>query len=298
MSSNNKRFNLYAYSNRVENNNKMYTLSSEIGKGTFSNVFSINPNQCIKIFKKSYSKYGMDEMAILTTVKSGANFSKIIESFNYDGHYCIVMERYDTNLYKYYFKNTVCTNDVHKIASSILNGLCFLRKNKIVHNDLKPENIFVSTSGTELENVVIGDFSSSFVRCSVKDEATSNQVTLWYRAPEIYLLRKSTCSSDMWAFGCILYEIITKKPLFKIKQTDTCYKDNNLLYEKHTSFIGISTVKNPIVIYKPAIVSTFFFDNIIFKTKYATVILESIKWEQELRMTPDEAILYISKNHN
>ena len=43
---------------------------------------------------------------------------------------------------------------------------------------------------------------------------------------------------DMWAFGCILYELIVRKPLFYPKTCNLNILNNKRLYEQHLSFIG------------------------------------------------------------
>jgi len=55
---------------------------------------------------------------------------------------------------------------------------------------------------------------------------THEVVTLWYRAPEVMLGTKIYGTAiDMWSVGCVLFEIVTKKPLFQGKsEVDQLFK--------------------------------------------------------------------------
>ncbi|KAL3990842.1 Cyclin-dependent kinase 2 [Acanthocheilonema viteae] len=93
----------------------------------------------------------------------------------------------------------------------LLRALTLCHTNRVLHRDLKPQNILVAANGT----VKIADFglARSFTipsRCY-----THEIVTLWYRAPEI-LLRSRFYSTavDIWSLACIFAELVTSKPLF------------------------------------------------------------------------------------
>lgn len=83
---------------------------------------------------------------------------------------------------------------------------------RIVHRDLKPENILIRN------NIVkICDFGSSkFIDESPGSyKNTPYVVSRYYRAPElIFASNKYNEAIDIWAVGCILFELITRTPLF------------------------------------------------------------------------------------
>ena len=51
----------------------------------------------------------------------------------------------------------ISEDEVLRMASQILEGVCYLHKNLVVHRDLKPSNIFM----TESHDLIIGDFGLS-----------------------------------------------------------------------------------------------------------------------------------------
>ncbi|KXN68122.1 kinase-like protein, partial [Conidiobolus coronatus NRRL 28638] len=103
-----------------------------------------------------------------------------------------------------------CQNYIYQI----LNGLSFIHSANILHRDLKPSNILIS----ERNYILISDFGSA--RSTNLSEDYSSYMTeyvanRWYRAPEIMLsYTEYNKATDVWSVGCILAEILSKKPLF------------------------------------------------------------------------------------
>jgi serine/threonine protein kinase len=95
----------------------------------------------------------------------------------------------------------------------VLEALEYLHQKTVVHRDIKLSNFLLTVDGT----LKICDFG---LARGLYDEnqdlsLTPLVVTLWYRAPELLLGETHYSSSvDVWATGCIFYELITLKPLF------------------------------------------------------------------------------------
>ncbi|KAL2871505.1 serine/threonine protein kinase nimA [Aspergillus lucknowensis] len=82
----------------------------------------------------------------------------------------------------------------------------------ILHRDLKPENIFLGTDNT----VKLGDFGLSKLMNS-HDFASTYVGTPFYMSPEICAAEKYTLRSDIWAVGCIIYELCQREPPFNAR---------------------------------------------------------------------------------
>ncbi|KAL2845005.1 kinase-like domain-containing protein [Aspergillus pseudoustus] len=82
----------------------------------------------------------------------------------------------------------------------------------ILHRDLKPENIFLGTDNT----VKLGDFGLSKLMNS-HDFASTYVGTPFYMSPEICAAEKYTLRSDIWAVGCIMYELCQREPPFNAR---------------------------------------------------------------------------------
>lgn len=81
----------------------------------------------------------------------------------------------------------------------LLNGLEVIHANKIVHEDLKPENVFIK------DCFKIGDFGLSK---KINEEFRTRGGTQYYNAPEKYEGEKPDYPSDIYALGVILFEIL------------------------------------------------------------------------------------------
>ena len=100
--------------------------------------------------------------------------------------------------------------DIKRYIKEILNGLHHMHQLRIVHRDLKPENILLKNG-----QVKICDFGSSKFIDEERFKNTPYVVSRYYRAPELILAAtKYNEAIDIWAVGCILFELLTRTPLF------------------------------------------------------------------------------------
>jgi serine/threonine protein kinase len=102
-------------------------------------------------------------------------------------------------------------NNIRLFLFQLLRGLEYCHKRKILHRDLKPQNLLISTTG----DLKLADFGLARAK-SVPSKTYSNEVvTLWYRPPDVLLgCVKYGPTIDMWGTGCIFYEMTAGRPLF------------------------------------------------------------------------------------
>eukprot|EP00940_MAST-03C_sp_MAST-3C-sp2_P002165 g2165.t1 len=94
----------------------------------------------------------------------------------------------------------------------ICKALSHLHSHKILHRDLKPQNIFVGDDGA----LKLGDFGCSKLLDRVM-LARTQVGTPYYMSPEIFDNKRYNAKSDVWALGCILYELASLKVPFKAR---------------------------------------------------------------------------------
>merc|ERR1719283_609925 len=108
-------------------------------------------------------------------------------------------------------KKYLDTKLLKKFSYLLTEGIRFCHARRILHRDLKPQNILISDD----HQVKIADFGLGREHGLPICELTHEVVTLWYRPPEILLGKKRYSGScDVWGIGCILSEMATKSPLF------------------------------------------------------------------------------------
>lgn len=106
---------------------------------------------------------------------------------------------------------------VARIAAQAAAGLAAAHRQGIVHRDIKPGNLLLDTDGT----VKIGDFGiARFLDDPGAALTATGQIvgTSLYLAPERALGRPAGPASDLYALGCVLYQLLTGRPPF---QADT-----------------------------------------------------------------------------
>lgn len=123
--------------------------------------------------------------------------------------------------------------DIQKISYNILETLALLKDMRVIHTDLKPDNILLKRSvmrkdlcfgGTPLtklaiylnsynnvHNVKLIDYGSAL---SEKENLNYCVQTAFYRSPEVILHVEFDCAIDMWSFGCFVAELFLGRPLF------------------------------------------------------------------------------------
>ncbi|KAK5978186.1 Cell division control protein 2 cognate, partial [Trichostrongylus colubriformis] len=93
----------------------------------------------------------------------------------------------------------------------LLQALAYCHTRRVLHRDLKPQNLLVDNSGV----IKLADFGLARNFSIPSRVYTHEVVTLWYRAPEILLGgRYYSTAIDVWSLGCIFSEMVSGTPLF------------------------------------------------------------------------------------
>ena len=209
-----------------------------LGRGAFSNVYKCHDHKrnrevVIKIlrdeerFFKQANKCEIPALIKISKVDSSFVI-KALRIFDFRNHVCLSFEILKNNLYEELHKNGFTGIEYEKTfhyCKQILLGLDVLHKEKIIHCDLKPENIMITDEG----NVKIIDLGSCYIYTG-KQISNSYVQSRYYRAPEVVLGCYYNFGIDIWSFGCIVYELLTGKPMFNGKsESDLIGKNINII---------------------------------------------------------------------
>jgi serine/threonine protein kinase len=198
-----------------------------LGRGVFGQVvqaFRVQTGKtyAIKVLKNtpSYYEQGKTELnVLLRLLKYGVErqpVAQLHEAFELTGHLCLVFELYRENLYEYLKKNRftpLSVTNVRYIGFQLLQALDFLLLCKVIHTDIKPENIMLCTSSANREfEIKLIDFGSAVVTDRPAIECCYLQ-SRYYRSPEVLVRSEITTASDMFSVGCVLAELYIGYPL-------------------------------------------------------------------------------------
>ncbi|XP_053308708.1 serine/threonine-protein kinase 17A-like [Spea bombifrons] len=145
--------------------------------------------------------------------------------------------------------------DVIRLIRQILHGILYLHRNNVVHLDLKPQNILL-TSSNPLGDIRIVDFGLSRQVDSIK-EVREILGTPEYVAPEVLNYEPISTATDMWSIGVLTYVMLTGESPFlgetkqetflNISQVNVEYSQEEFegISDLAIDFIKSLLVKNP-----------------------------------------------------
>jgi len=118
------------------------------------------------------------------------------------------------DLYEGMFERKVQTEgQVRQICEQMISCLAYLHSKKILHLDLKPENVaFVSEDPTDM-TIKLLDFGLAKQRSHRKEKGFRG--TREYMSPELALRRGYTEAADMWSIGTMMYEMLFAESPFQ-----------------------------------------------------------------------------------
>ncbi|XP_068565706.1 serine/threonine-protein kinase 17A [Cebidichthys violaceus] len=140
--------------------------------------------------------------------------------------------------------------DVKRLMRQILEGVSFLHQNNVVHLDLKPQNVLL-TSSSPLGDIKIVDFGLSRM-VSSHQELREIMGTPEYVAPEILNYEPISTATDMWSAGVLAYVMLTgispflgenkQETFLNISQLNVSYGEEELQQLDHSALSFIQTL--------------------------------------------------------
>ena len=156
-------------------------------------------------------------------LKNNNNSVKCYEYFNNDNNFTIIMELCDKNLSKLlmdkFIEKQKCFNsgEILEIMKQLNNTFKIMKENKIIHRDLKFENILIKYNdiNNKFFTIKLTDYGcSKRLQSLSKYYFKSNVGTVVYMAPEILKGEKYDYKVDLWNIGIIIYRLYFGKSPF------------------------------------------------------------------------------------
>ena len=178
------------------------------------NLREANDND-IKSLIDDYIKETENMILLEGENKENINSVKFYESYKTDKEFAIVMELCDDNLMNFLInrKDPFNSNEIYYILNQLNNTFRLLVKNKLVHRDLKLENILVKYENKEKTKFTLklSDYEVTKKIKTFTEKCTSRVGTLKYMAPEILQGEKYGRECDLWSLGILIYTLFFKE---------------------------------------------------------------------------------------
>ncbi|KAL5555056.1 hypothetical protein UlMin_037292 [Ulmus minor] len=201
-----------------------YEKVEKIGEGTYGVVYKARDrlsNETIALKKirleqedEGVPSTAIREISLLKEMQHG-NIVKLQDVVHSEKRLYLVFEYLDLDLKKHMDSSPEFAKDPHQIKMflyQILRGIAYCHSHRVLHRDLKPQNLLIDRRTNALK---LADFGLARAFGIPVRTFTHEVVTLWYRAPEILLgSRHYSTPVDVWSVGCIFAEMVNQRPLF------------------------------------------------------------------------------------
>jgi len=207
----------------------------KLGEGTYGVVFKAVDKRdgsfvALKKIRMENEEQGVPpttlrEVATLLELRH-PNIVRLLDVVSVGSDLYLVFEFMQQDLRRYMDTTRGMGSDGARLVKSymyqLLNGLAFCHSHRILHRDLKPQNLLIDQNGF----LKLADFGLARAFSIPLRPYSHEVVTLWYRAPEVLLgdQRYST-PIDIWSAGAIFAEMLSFQPLFPgDSEIDELYK--------------------------------------------------------------------------
>ncbi|KZV95494.1 Pkinase-domain-containing protein [Exidia glandulosa HHB12029] len=203
-----------------------YAKLEKVGEGTYGVVYKardVRTGEIVALKKirleaedEGVPSTAIREISLLKELKDD-NIVKLLDIVHQEQKLYLVCEFLDMDLKRYMDtrntkKDPLLLDQVKKFSYQLNLGLLYCHSHRILHRDLKPQNLLIDSS----HNLKLADFGLARAFGIPLRTYTHEVVTLWYRAPEVLLgSRHYSTAIDMWSVGCIVAEMVLHGvPLF------------------------------------------------------------------------------------
>ncbi|CEG42671.1 ulk fused protein kinase [Plasmopara halstedii] len=197
-----------------------YHILERIGEGSFGKVYRGRRKYTGHVVAlKFVTKQGKSvrdlenlrqEINILRRLNH-CNIIAMMDSFETEREFCMVTEYAQGELFQVLEdEHSLPEEEIKKLAIQLIQALYVLHSNRIIHRDMKPQNILIGSK----QQIKLCDFG--FARAIAHDSSLLRSIkgTPLYMAPELVQEKPYNYTVDLWSLGVILYELAVGKPPF------------------------------------------------------------------------------------
>jgi len=179
--------------------------------------------ESIRTFFKNDVENAINEIKLMERMKGTSHVVsiedyKVLENENGFGFTLYIRMELLTPLPEFIAAHPMTEADVIQFGINLCNALSLCSKYNVIHRDIKPQNIFVSQSGS----YKLGDFGNSR-RLEGVSHTRSVSGTPNYNAPEVFSGREYDARVDIYSLGLILYKLLNQNRLPFMEKDSSTY---------------------------------------------------------------------------
>ncbi|GMH09100.1 hypothetical protein Nepgr_010940 [Nepenthes gracilis] len=197
-----------------------YHVIELVGEGSFGKVYKGRRKYSGQtVAMKFIMKHGKSEkdiqnlrqeIEILRKLKH-ENIIEMLDSFESPQEFCVVTEFAQGELFEILDDDKCLPEEqVQAIAKQLVQALQYLHSNRIIHRDMKPQNILIGAGSI----IKLCDFGFARAMSTNTVVLRSIKGTPLYMAPELVREQPYNHTADLWSLGVILYELFVGQPPF------------------------------------------------------------------------------------
>ncbi|XP_058065310.1 serine/threonine-protein kinase fused [Anopheles bellator] len=196
-----------------------YAVSNLIGEGSFGKVYkAVDKTTKVTVALKIINKRGRSgrelkglrgECEIQRNIQH-PNIIRMLDSHETPNEIIVVTEYAKMDLHKLLRDGSLSETKTQKITFDLVSALYYLHSHRILHRDLKPQNILLDRNMC----AKLCDFGFARNMTMGTHVLTSIKGTPLYMAPELLEAKPYDHHADLWSLGCIIYEMLAGEPPF------------------------------------------------------------------------------------
>uniref|UniRef100_A0A8B9DH38 non-specific serine/threonine protein kinase n=1 Tax=Anser cygnoides TaxID=8845 RepID=A0A8B9DH38_ANSCY len=197
-----------------------YRVLEAVGEGSFGRVYKGRRRHSARVVAlKFIPKVGRSEKELKNLQREieimrglrHPNIVQMLDSFETDKEVVVVTDYAEGELFQILEDDGSLPEDqVQTIAAQLVSALYYLHSHRILHRDMKPQNILLGKDGV----IKLCDFGFARAMSIHTMVLTSIKGTPLYMSPELVEEKPYDHTADLWSVGCILYELFVGTPPF------------------------------------------------------------------------------------
>ncbi|XP_043683688.1 serine/threonine-protein kinase fused isoform X1 [Vespula pensylvanica] len=198
-----------------------YEVLGQVGEGSFGQVYKAKKRSdgeivAFKVIRKRGRSFkelkSLRQECEIQRHLHHPNIVQMLDSFETENEIVVVTEYADKELYEILGKAGHLSEErAQVIACDLVSALYYLHSNRVLHRDLKPQNVLLEANGV----AKLCDFGFARSMSTGTHVLTSIKGTPLYMAPELIQERPYDHNVDLWSLGCIVYELVVGSPPFQ-----------------------------------------------------------------------------------